>query len=475
MSKKTSQESGGAKHPVRGGRFARGLAPLMERMNASIHVDKRLAEQDIRASFAHVAMLVATGIISKACGANIERGLKRVAQEIADNTLAYDEALEDIHMHIEARLHHHIGDDALSLHTARSRNDQVATDFRLWCRDAYDQIDKAMARLQACLCRHAETHAETLMPGYTHLQNAQVITLGHHFMAYVFMVGRDRSRVADARRRLNECPLGACALAGTSFAIDRAMTAQALGFAKPMDNAMDAVSDRDFVVDFLSTAALAGVHLSRLAEDMILWSNPSFGFIRLDERWSTGSSIMPQKRNPDAAELVRAESGALAGHLIDGLMVLKALPLAYSKDMQRDKQPTFSAYDSWMQGTQALTGMLDTLHVEQEAMGRAARLGYTNATDAADWLVHNKKMPFRKAHHVVGALVAHAEKEGVTLDELPLATMQALCPDIDEGILAVLAPEKAVRARNSLGGTSPEQVRLAVKRARQMFNLEEQG
>ena len=396
--------------PVRGGRFEQGLAPLMQRMNASIGVDKRLAEQDLRGSFAHVAMLVKTGIISKACGANIERGLGLVADELKAGSLVYDEALEDIHMHIEARLCHHIGDDGLSLHTARSRNDQVATDLRLWCRDAYDKLDEAIGALQACLCRHSETHAETLMPGYTHLQNAQVITLGHHLMAYVFMLGRDRGRIADARRRLNESPLGACALAGTSFAIDRDMTAEALGFDKPMDNAMDAVSDRDFVLDFLSTAAISGVHMSRLCEDMILWSNPSFGFIRLDERWSTGSSIMPQKRNPDAAELVRGMSGSMTGHLVDMLVVLKALPLAYSKDMQRDKLPTFSAYDSWLQATEALTGMLDNLDVDKEAMKRAAEKGYTNATDAADWLVQHKGMAFRRAHSIVGALVAHAER-----------------------------------------------------------------
>ena len=454
-----------------GGRFDKRNHPLMQKLNASIAVDKRLATQDVLASKAHVTMLAQTKIITSTQADTLIAGLERVQQDIDADTLPLTEDLEDIHMNIENRLQQHIGDDALMLHTARSRNDQVATDFRLWMRTANTTIDGYLADMQRTLCTLAENNLETLMPGMTHLQPAQVITLAHHLLAYVFMFGRDRSRLQDASKRLNECPLGACALAGTSFPIDRNMTAEALGFIQPMPNAMDAVSDRDFALDFLTNAAIAATHMSRLCEDLILWSSPAFAFITIDDSWTTGSSIMPQKRNPDAAEIIRSFNGSIIGAMVSLFITLKALPLAYSKDMQQDKAPTFQAYDLWQESLVAMTLMLDTMTIHKDAMVKAAQQGYTNATDLADWLVQKKNMPFRKAHHIVGRIVAVAEKQGIPLEAMPLAEMQRLCPLIEADACAVLSPAHAVASRKSFGGTAPAQARLAITQARKTFRL----
>jgi len=441
-----------------GGRFTVSPAEIMEEINASIGFDKRLAPQDIRASKAHAAMLADNGIIDKADAAAIIAGLDAVAAEIEGGKLAFSRALEDVHMNVESRLKETIGTPAGRLHTARSRNDQVATDFKLYVRERLDGLDAALAALQLALVRKAEANAATVMPGFTHLQPAQPVTFGHHLLAYVEMLARDRGRLADARRRLNECPLGAAALAGTSFPIDRHATAAALGFDKPTDNSLDSVSDRDFILETLAAASICAVHLSRFAEEIVLWSTPQFGFIKLSDKFTTGSSIMPQKRNPDAAELTRAKVGRIAGAFQSLLMVMKGLPLAYSKDMQEDKEVAFDALDSLTLAIAAMTGMVDDLQPQTAPMLAAAGGGYSTATDLADWLVRVLKMPFRDAHHVTGRIVAAAEAENLPLDKLPLKAMQAVEPRITADVFSVLSPEKSVASRVSHGGTAPQNV-----------------
>ena len=448
-----------------GGRFSAGPAAIMEKINASIDFDRKLAVQDITASVAHCEMLTRCGIISRKDGDIIVSGLAAIAKEIEHGDFMFKRELEDIHMNVESRLTELVGDVAGCLHTARSRNDQVATDFRLWVRDALDQVEDALTGLQAALIDRAEEHAATVMPGFTHLQTAQPVTFGHHMLAYVEMFGRDRGRVADARARLNESPLGAAALAGTSFPIDRRMTARALGFKRPMANSLDAVSDRDFALEFLSAAAISAVHLSRLADEIVLWCSDAFGFVRLSDGFSTGSSIMPQKRNPDAAELVRAKSGRVAAALAGLLSVLKGLPLAYSKDMQEDKQPVFEAADTWLLSVGAMTGMIRDMTVNAEAMKEAAGRGHATATDLADWLVRVLGMPFRRAHQVTGLLVKLADKKGCRLSELSLAAMQSAEPRITANVFEVLEVEKSVTSRKSLGGTAPGNVRRAAAAA----------
>ncbi|GIK97380.1 MAG: argininosuccinate lyase [Alphaproteobacteria bacterium] len=450
-----------------GGRFAGGPAEIMGRINASIDFDRRLWPQDIAGSRAHCAMLVRQGIIGQADGDAILAGLDKVSQEIAEGSFAFQAALEDIHMNVEARLRELIGEPAGRLHTARSRNDQVATDFRLWVRDAVDSADAALADLIDALLDQAEAHAGTVMPGFTHLQAAQPVTFGHHLMAYVEMLLRDRGRLADARRRLNESPLGAAALAGTSFPIDRHATAAALGFDRPMANSIDAVSDRDFALEFLSAASICAVHLSRLAEEMVLWVSDGFRFVVLSDAFTTGSSIMPQKRNPDAAELVRAKAGRIVGALNALLIVMKGLPLAYGKDMQEDKEPTFDAADALALAIAAMAGMVRDLQADPERMRRAASAGFSTATDLADWLVRRLGLPFREAHHVTGAIVRRAEELDLRLDELPLADMQAVEPRITAEVRDVLSVERSVASRTSFGGTAPENVRQAVAIARE--------
>ncbi|NNG05763.1 MAG: argininosuccinate lyase, partial [Inquilinus sp.] len=442
-----------------GGRFADGPAAIMESINASIGFDRRLAVQDIAGSKAHAAMLAERGIISAEDAERIRDGLDRIAGEIAAGEFRYEIALEDIHMNVEARLAELIGPAAGRLHTARSRNDQVATDFRLWVREALDRGDAGMQALQAALIEQAERHADAVMPGFTHLQSAQPVTFGHHMLAYVEMIGRDRGRVADARRRLNECPLGSAALAGTSFPIDRAATAKALGFDRPTANSLDAVSDRDFALEYLALTAIAATHLSRLAEEMVVWTSDQFRFVRLSDRFTTGSSIMPQKRNPDAAELTRAKTGRVIGHLVGLLTVMKGLPLAYSKDMQEDKEPVFDADDSLTLCLAAMTGMVADMTVNTEALRNAAGAGFATATDLADWLVRVLGMPFREAHHVTGRLVKLAEQRGVGLEALDVAEMQAVEPRITAAVFDVLAVEASVASRTSGGGTAPARVR----------------
>jgi argininosuccinate lyase len=441
-----------------GGRFAASPAEIMEEINASIGFDKRLAPQDIRASKAHAAMLAAQGIISKTDAREILKGLDQVLAEIEDGSLAFERALEDVHMNVESRLKEAIGTPAGRLHTARSRNDQVATDFKLYIRERIDALDAALARLQLSLASKAEAHAATVMPGFTHLQPAQPVTFGHHLLAYVEMLARDRGRFADARARLNECPLGAAALAGTSFPIDRDATAEALGFDKPAANSLDAVSDRDFVLETLATATIAAVHLSRFAEEVVLWSTPQFGFVKLSDKFTTGSSIMPQKRNPDAAELVRAKVGRIAGAFQSLIVVMKGLPLAYSKDMQEDKEVAFDALDSLGLAIAAITGLVDDMEPDLKAMRAAAGSGYATATDLADWLVRVLKMPFREAHHVTGRIVQAAEAQNLPLEKLPLEAMRAVEPRITSDVFSVLSPEKSVLSRTSYGGTAPQNV-----------------
>ncbi|MBT4769872.1 MAG: argininosuccinate lyase [Rhodospirillaceae bacterium] len=452
-----------------GGRFKAGPAMIMEEINASIDFDRRLAQEDITGSRAHCNMLVAKKIISKKDGAAILSGLKKIEREIAEGKFKFRREFEDIHMNIEARLAKLIGEAAGRLHTARSRNDQVATDFRLWVRGAIDDIEDGLYALQAALIDQAERHTQTVMPGLTHLQSAQPVTFGHHLLAYVEMFGRDRGRFADGRARLNECPLGAAALAGTSFPIDRKKTARELGFDQPMTNSLDAVSDRDFALEFLSSAALAGVHLSRLADEIVLWCSPQFAFITLSDGFSTGSSIMPQKRNPDAAELIRAKSGRIFGDLSGLLATLKGLPLAYAKDMQEDKEPVFDGFDSLNLSLAAMTGMIATLTVNAAAMKAAAGAGHATATDLADWLVRHLDMPFRQAHHVTGALVALADKKGGALSELSLAEMRSVEPRITNVVRRVLSVEKSVASRKSFGGTAPANVERACLEARRRF------
>jgi argininosuccinate lyase len=441
-----------------GGRFAAGPSAIMTAINASIGVDKRLWAQDIAASRAHAAMLAAAKIITGDDAAKIDQGLCDIAAEIEAGTFTFSEALEDIHMNIEARLTERIGEAGRRLHTGRSRNDQVATDFRLWVRAAIDEADEALKALQRALVTLAEPHAATIMPGMTHLQIAQPITFGHHLLAYVEMAARDRARFQDARKRVNESPLGAAALAGTSYPIDRKATAKALAFEGPMRNSLDAVSSRDFALEYLSAASICAVHLSRLAEEIVLWTSPLTGFAKLSDAFTTGSSIMPQKRNPDAAELVRAKAARIAGALQTLLGVMQSLPLTYAKDLQEDKPAVFEGADALMLSLAAMTGMIGDLRPNAEAMRAAAGLGYATATDLADWLTQRLGMPFRDAHHATGAIVKLAEAKGLALENLPLADMQGVEPRITNEIFAVLSLDKSVASRNSFGGTAPAQV-----------------
>ena len=460
---------GKAANALWGGRFAQGPAAIMEAINASIGFDRKLYRQDIAASKAHCAMLVRQKIISAKDGAAIAKGLDAILAEIDAGRFEFSTALEDIHMNVEARLADKIGDAAGRLHTARSRNDQVATDFRLWVRDALDRSEIQLKALQAALIARAEEYADTVMPGFTHLQTAQPVTFGHHLLAYVEMFGRDRSRFADCRRRMNENPLGAAALAGTPYPVDRHMTAKALGFDRPMENSLDAVSDRDFALEFMSAAAICGVHLSRLAEEIVLWCSAPFRFVALSDAFTTGSSIMPQKRNPDAAELVRAKSGRLFGSLIALLTAMKGLPLTYSKDMQEDKEPTFEAAETIELALAAMTGMLLDLKADAARMRAVAGADYSTATDLADWLVRELGLPFRKAHHVTGKLVSLAAERKVPLTDLPLPVMQQVEPGITKNIFKALTVEASVNARRSYGGTAPANVKAAVARARKRF------
>jgi argininosuccinate lyase len=473
MTKKTKKSEPASGGPgtsgIWGGRFSAEPADIMREINASIDFDRRLYAQDIAGSKAHAAMLAQTGIISEQDADAIAKGLDDIAAEIESGGFTFDKALEDIHMNIEHRLGEMIGDAAGRLHTARSRNDQVATDFRLWVRDALGGLDEAVQDLQAALIDRAEEHSATVMPGFTHLQPAQPVTLGHHLLAYVEMLGRDRSRAADCSKRLNESPLGAAALAGTSFPIDRDATAAALGFDRPMANTLDAVSDRDFALEFLSVAAILGVHLSRLAEEIVLWCSGQFAYAHMPDAYSTGSSMMPQKRNPDAAELVRAKAGGIIGALSGLLAVMKGLPLAYGKDMQEDKVPVFDAADTLALCLAAMTGMVGGMRFDADRMKADAGAGFATATDLADWLVRELDMPFRDAHRVTGKLVKMAEDKDCGLEQLSLADMQSVEPGITDAVFGVLSVEDALKSRNSFGGAAPERVREAVAEARKRF------
>jgi len=452
-----------------GGRFAAGPDAIMEAINASVGFDRRLAAQDIEGSRAHAAMLAATGILEESEAEAIREGLLTVLSEIETGRFSFSTALEDIHMNVEARLTELIGPAAGRLHTARSRNDQVATDFRLWVREQCDAAIAGIEAVQRALLGQAEAGADWVMPGFTHLQTAQPVTWGHHMMAYVEMLGRDAARFADARARMNECPLGAAALAGTSFPIDREMTARALGFDRPMANSLDAVSDRDFALEFLGAASICAMHLSRLAEELVIWSSAQFRFVTMSDRWSTGSSIMPQKKNPDAAELIRAKIGRILGANVALLTVMKGLPLAYSKDMQEDKEQTFDAADHLMLALAAMAGMVADMTANREPMERAAGAGFSTATDLADWLVREAGLPFREAHHVTGALVARAEAEGGDLADLPLETMRAVHEAITDDVYTVLGVTNSVASRTSYGGTAPSQVRLQIARWKELL------
>jgi len=446
-----------------GGRFATGPAEIMEEINASIDFDRKLAAQDIAGSLAHVAMLAAQGVVAQADADAIAAGLNQVKGEIEAGTFAFSRALEDIHMNVESRLAAIVGPAAGRLHTARSRNDQIATDFKLWVRDTIDALDGQIAELQKALSARALDCADMVMPGFTHLQSAQPVTFGHHLLAYVEMLARDRGRFADARVRLNECPLGAAALAGTSFPIDRFMTAKALGFDRPTANSLDSVVDRDFALETLAAAAIAATHLSRLAEEIVLWTTPQFGFVRLSDAFSTGSSIMPQKRNPDAAELVRGKTGRVVGALIGLLTVMKGLPLAYAKDMQEDKEGVFDALPTLSLTLAAMAGMIRDLTPDAKRMRAAAGAGYATATDLADWLVRELKLPFREAHHITGRIVALASERGLALEQLKLEDMQSVEPRVTGTVFAVLGVERSVKSRTSYGGTAPANVRRQAK------------
>ncbi len=454
-----------------GGRFAEGPSAVMREINASIPFDKALWRQDIAASKAHAAMLGACGVISAEDALVIDDGLDRIAAEYEAEGVPEDWSLEDIHMTVESRLAALIGPTAGRLHTARSRNDQVATDFRLWVREAIDQADAGLEALQRALVMRAEEHADSIMPGFTHLQTAQPVTLGHHLMAYYEMARRDRSRFADARARLNQCPLGSAALAGTGFPIDRHMTAQALGFDVPTANSLDAVSDRDFALDYLMAAAQCSLHLSRLAEELVIWASQPFGFVRLPDALSTGSSIMPQKKNPDAAELVRGHAGRITGCAVSLMVTMKGLPLAYSKDMQDDKPPVMEAAGLLGLSIAAMTGMVADATFRTDRMRQAAELGYATATDLADWLVRQANIPFREAHHITGAAVKLAESRGVALEALSLDDLQAIDGRIGEDVYAALSVEASVAARASYGGTAPEQVRRRIAEAREALEM----
>jgi len=446
-----------------GGRFASGPDAIMEEINASIDFDKHLYRQDILASKAHADMLAKQGIIAAEDAKAIAHGLDTILSDIEVGRFTFKRALEDIHMNVEGRLAELIGPAAGRLHTARSRNDQVATDFRLWVRDTVDALDAALLTLQRTFAEKALAHAGTVMPGFTHLQTAQPVTFGHHLLAYVEMIARDRSRFSDARTRLNESPLGAAALAGTSFDLDREMTATALGFDRPMANSVDAVSDRDFVMETLAAASICAVHLSRFAEEIVVWTSPLVGLVRLSDKFTTGSSIMPQKRNPDAAELVRAKTGRVIGALTALLIVMKGLPLAYQKDMQEDKQGAMEAFSALALAIRAMTGMVLDLVPDEARMKAAAGDGYATATDLADWLVRTLKMPFREAHHVTGRIVALAVKQGVALHELPLKAIQEVEPKITADALKVLSVDASVKSRTSFGGTAPRNVLAQAK------------
>ena len=447
-----------------GGRFQTGPDAIMEEINASIGFDKRLFRQDIAGSKAHASMLAKQGIITKSDAAEISKGLGQVQAEIEAGTFTFSRALEDIHLNVEQRLKDIIGPAAGRLHTARSRNDQVALDFRLYVRDTIDHFDRQLKELQLALAEKAEAHAATIMPGFTHLQVAQPVTFGHHMLAYVEMLARDRSRLADARKRMNENPLGAAALAGTSFPIDRHETAKALGFDRPTRNSLDTVADRDFVLETLSACAISAIHLSRLAEEIVIWSTSQFRFVKLSDKFTTGSSIMPQKRNPDAAELVRAKPGRIIGALTALLTVMKGLPLTYSKDMQEDKEPAFDAFDNLSLAIAAMTGMVKDMVPNEAEMRKSAASGFSTATDLADWLVRTLKMPFREAHHVTGSLVALAETEGCDLPELSLPLMHTIESRITKDVFKVLTVESSVASRTSFGGTAPKNVRREAKR-----------
>lgn len=455
-------KNNGSSNQMWGGRFASGPAAIMEEINASIGFDKKLYKEDIKGSSAHAAMLAAQGIISAADYDEIEKGLKTILAEIESGKFVFSRKLEDIHMNIEARLAELIGPAAGRLHTARSRNDQVALDFRLWVREETDKTIQSIRHLIETLLDRADQEVETLMPGFTHLQVAQPITLGHHLMAYVEMFGRDLSRMHDARERMNESPLGAAALAGTSFPTDRFMTAKALGFREPTRNSIDSVSDRDFALEFLSATAICAIHLSRLAEEIVIWSTAQFNFIHLPDSFSTGSSIMPQKKNPDAAELVRAKTGRINGSLIALLTIMKGLPLAYSKDMQEDKEQVFDAAQSLELSLAAMAGMIGDLEINRDVMKKAAGSGYSTATDLADWLVRKLGLPFREAHHITGHAVALAEKKKCNLSDLTLEDLKTVYPDITEDVFDVLSVEKSVQSRKSYGGTAPQEVRRQI-------------
>jgi argininosuccinate lyase len=441
-----------------GGRFAEGPGAIMREINASIGFDRKMWRQDIRGSLAHAAMLAHVGIISAEDESRIREGLNQIGAEIERGEFPFSEALEDIHMNIEARLTERIGEAGKRLHTGRSRNDQVALDVRLWVRDAIDGLDAQVADCMRALATRAAEHAETVMPGFTHLQPAQPTTFGHHLLAYVEMLSRDRGRLADARRRLNESPLGAAALCGTGFPIDRHMTAAALGFDGPTRNSLDSVASRDFAAEFLFACAMCATHLSRLAEEIVIWTNPYFGFVKLSDAFTTGSSIMPQKRNPDAAELVRGKTGRITGSLVGMLTVLKGLPLTYFKDMQEDKEGLFDAAENLALGLAAMAGMVRDMKPDVARLAQAAGAGFSTATDLADWLVRELKLPFRDAHHITGRLVAKAEAKGADLSELSIAEMREVEPRIHEGVLGVLSVAASVRSRTSFGGTAPANV-----------------
>jgi argininosuccinate lyase len=452
-----------------GGRFSGKPAELMQAINVSIGFDRRLAAQDLAGSRAHAAMLRTTGVISSEDEAAIQAGLSTIAAEIENGTFPFREEFEDIHMNVEARLRELIGPSAGRLHTARSRNDQVALDFRMWVREACDRTQAQLRNLQKALVAQAEAHADTIMPGFTHLQPAQPVTFGHHMLAYVEMFGRDASRFADARARMNESPLGAAALAGSPFPIDRDMTAKALGFDRPTANSLDSVADRDFALEALAASSICAMHLSRLAEEIVIWMTPQFGFVTLSDAFTTGSSIMPQKKNPDAAELVRAKAGRLLASFTQLSMVMKGLPLTYSKDMQEDKVPTFEAFDALELSLLATAGMVADMRPNIDNMAKAAGSGFSTATDLADWLVRELDLPFRDAHHVTGSAVKRAETLGVGLADLPIADLQALDSRITPAVYDVLTPQASVASRRSYGGTAPEQVRAQIKRWKEIL------
>ncbi len=447
-----------------GGRFASGPDAIMTAINASIGFDQRLYAQDIAGSRAHAAMLAATGIITDSDAKAIREGLLTVLSEIESGKFTFRTDLEDIHLNIESRLTEIVGDAGKRVHTARSRNDQVAVDFRLWVRDQCDAAISGLTALMQAFLAQAEAGADWVMPGFTHLQVAQPVTWGHHMLAYIEMLGRDRSRFADARKRMNECPLGAAALAGTGFPIDRHMTAKALGFDRPTANSLDSVSDRDFALEFLSASAICATHLSRFAEELVIWSTAQFRFVKLSDKWTTGSSIMPQKKNPDAAELLRAKIGRILGATVALFTVMKGLPLTYSKDMQEDKEQVFDAADTLMLSLAAMTGMVSDMTAQKDTLKTAAASGFSTATDLADWLVRALGLPFREAHHITGRLVALAEAKGCDLPELSLAEMQTAHPDITQEVYSVLGVENSVRSRQSYGGTAPDQVRAQIAR-----------